>query len=430
MSNDEESFLDLYLHYRKETEPPYNYHRWCAIAGVAAVLGRDFHLQFGSDKIYPNVYTMLVGESGSRKSTAIRHMRKILTAAGHTAYAPDKTTKEKFLLDLQGESEDLHTVGGNSRAYDRTTAENLWGTKAAHDGVARCVLIAADELIDFLGQSNIDFCAMLGQLWDYDGVYESRVKNGRSVAVPDPTITTLLGSTPQNIVLMFPTELIGQGWFSRLLIIHGEKSDRKYTIPPTPPAEETAKVVEFLKKIQQQIRGSAEVTPEAHAILHEIYHSWQDIPDVRFRNYSTRRFTQLLKVTLIRAASRLSKRIDAADITWSNTILSAAEHSMPKALGEFGKGKHSAVADKILRILAGKSEPLGIKDFWKEVHKDLDKPTDLAIILQSLEQADKIFTARNEVTHKVMGWMLKPGKQRAESFVDWSLLTEEERKML
>ena len=425
-----ESFLDFYLDYIKETEPPYNYARWCAIAGLAAILRRDFYIQFGTSKIYPNVYTMLVGESGSRKSTAIRAVKKLLTPSGYTTIAADKTTKEKFLLDLQGETEDLTSPRGDSRTYDKTTAENLWGSEAVNDGEPRCVLIAADELIDFIGMGNVEFCAMLGQLWDYEGIYQSRIKNGRSVAVPDPTITTLLGTTAQNIALAFPTELIGQGWFSRLLLIYGEKSVRQYTIPPTPPPEKTKQGIEFLKKIQSEVRVEAQIAPDAYQMLDTIYKGWTDISDIRFRNYSTRRFTQLLKLCLIRAASCLRKNIIISDVIYSNTVLSAAERNMPKALGEFGKGRHSAVTDKIIRLLTGATKPLGIKDFWKEAHKDLDKPQDLAIIIQSLEQADKIFSARDVVSGKPIGWLLKKEQRKDDKFVDWNLLTEEERKML
>lgn len=432
MSDIAESFVDVYLAYRRETESPYNYHRWCAITGVGTVLGRNFYLQFGDNRIYTNLYTMLVGESGSRKSVAIRGIKKILLAAGYPAQqiAADRTTKEKFLLDLQGETEDLLASTGNTGAYDKTTEQNLWGSEAVHDGEPRCILVAADEFNDFIGINNLDFCSMLGQLWDYEGVYQSRIKNGKSVAVPDPTISILAGNTAQNIASAFPPEIIGQGFLSRLLFIHGEISDRKYTIPPTPKPEDTETVTNFLKKIQSEIRGDASVEPDAYQMLDTIYKGWSPLPDVRFRNYSTRRFTQLLKLTLILAAGRLSKTITCSDVVRANTYLSAAEHNMPKALGEFGRGRHSAVSDKIIRVLSTATKPLGIKELWKEAHKDLDKPQDLAIVIQSLEQADKIFQPRNPVDNKPMGWLLKKEKKREERFVDWTLLTEEERKLL
>jgi len=425
-----ESFVDFYLHYRKETEAPYNFHRWCALSGVGAILRRNFRLQFGSSYIYPNLYIMLVGESGSRKSVSIRSFAKVLRGAGYTDIAADKTTKEKFLLDLQGDSEDLLSDDPSRRrtSYDRTTAENLFGADEVDDGEPRSVLIAADEFNDFIGIGNLEFCSTLGQLWDYEGVYKSRIKNGKSVAIPDPTISILSGNTAQNIATAFPPEIIGQGFLSRLLFIYGERSDRKYTIPPTPSKEATEKVILFLKEIESRVRGDATIEADAYKMLDAIYKGWDDLPDVRFRNYSTRRFTQLLKLSLICSASRLSTSVSATDVIRANTYLSAAEHNMPKALGEFGKGRHSAVSDKVMRILSTATKPIGVRDLWKEVQRDLEKPADLAVVMQSLEQADKIFTAR--IDGKPAGWLPKPGKRREEQFVNWELLTEEERKLL
>lgn len=420
-------FLELYLEYNKETEPPYTYHRWCALSALAAILGRNIHFPHGHFKIYPNLYTVLVGEPGSRKSTAIRIARKTVVAAGYNNIAADRTSKEKFLLDLQGAEEDLSAAGPHRGSYDRATEKNLWGPGEGDDTSPREVFITADELNEFIGTSNIDFCRMLGQLWDYEGTYRSRIKNGVSVAIPEPTITILGGITPQDYALTFPPELIGQGFLSRIIHIRGEKSDRQFHIPPTPPKEITEAVQKLLAEIQSKVRGIATVTPEADALLNEIYRGWKDIPDVRFRHYSTRRYTQLIKACLLCAGSRISTVITPEVIVRANTFLSAAEINMPKALGEFGKGKHSAVADQIIRMVQEATLPVSFKDIFREVHKNLDKPAELAIIIQGLEQAEKIHQVRGLTGQ---GWLQVAQKTRILKYVDWSILTEEEQVAL
>lgn len=368
---------------------------------------------------------MLVGLPGARKTTAIRAIRKIVVASGYSHIAADKTSKEKFLMDLQGGNEGDGEAGTSRRTYDRVTAQNLWGDESSDGGNPREAFITADEFNDFTGTNNVDFCRLLGVLWDYEGVYKSRIKTGVSVAVPEPTISILAGITPKDYALAFPEELMGQGFISRLLLIHGEKSARKYTIPPTPPAEWMEELVKFLEKIQQQVRGCAEITPEAFAILDKIYHEWQDLQDVRFGSYSTRRFTQLLRLVLIVAGCHCSVKITPEIVIEASTYLTAAEVLMPEALGQYGKGKHSAVADKIMTLLSTATRPQGFKDIWAGVHKDLDKAADLAVIIQGLETADKIFHTKT-ATHA--GWLAKGAKKREHAFINWDLLTEEERK--
>ena len=45
---------------------------------------------------------MLIGHPGARKSAAIKAARKIISGAGYSTYSAEKTSKEKFLLDLEG----------------------------------------------------------------------------------------------------------------------------------------------------------------------------------------------------------------------------------------------------------------------------------------------------------------------------------------
>lgn len=422
-------FISYYMSLVQETEAPYIYHRWCALTGIAALLGRNFTLKFNGDVVWPSLYCVLVGEPGTRKSTAIKMFKRLVVGAGYETIAADRTSKEKFLLDLQGtDSELLDTTTGTK--YDKTTAANLWLEQGGSDdaeGGAHEMFIAADELNEFIGTNNVDFCRMLGQLWDYEGVYKSRIKNGLSVAISDPTINLLGGITPQDFATTFPPELIGQGFMSRLILIRGEISGRKYTFPKGFEDDTKLQLTTLLKKIQQKVRGSATITAEAAEKLNTIYMEWQDLPDVRFRHYSNRRFTQLLKTCLLCSAANYSTVVGLGEVIRAHTYLSAAEAQMPEALGEFGKGKLSATTDKIMRALAIAISPMDIKMLWREVHKDLDKPQDMITILQSLEQADKIHHVKGPLAN---GWLPKAVKQRKIKYVDWELLTEDERKGL
>ena len=96
------NLIDAYIEYRAETEPPAIYHRWSMIASVAALLGRRFYIPFGSSHIYPNLYIMLIGGVGTRKSSAIKEATKLIGQAGYKTFSARKTSKEKFLMDLEG----------------------------------------------------------------------------------------------------------------------------------------------------------------------------------------------------------------------------------------------------------------------------------------------------------------------------------------
>ena len=141
---------------------------------------------------------------------------------------------------------------------------------------------------------------------------------------------------------------------------------------------------------------------------------------MRFDTYSNRRFTHLLKLLLPVVAARLGNRVTERDVVYANTILTHTEHLMPKALGEFGKAKHSEVAHKVIQILEGAGVPLTITDVWKFVIQDLEKLSDLADIMKNLVVAEKVqtvggkFLCRRKVIVEVTDDMVDYGMLRKE----------------
>lgn len=417
------SFLADYLRYTDETESPKIYHRWCALTAIGALLGRNVYLKFGHSRIYPNLYTMLIGDPGARKSTAIKLAKKLLTLAGYEAFAAQKTRQEKFLLDLSGAS-DEQPPGTKVKFSLDQTAENLWGDDASLKE-PREILIAADEFNQFIGIGNLDFCSLLGDLWDWDDEvlpYKHRLKNSKDVHIWQPTISILGGNTPENFATAFPPTILGQGFLSRLLLIHGERRSVKYAFPPEPDSSQTERLVSSLRRIRaRNQRGSITIDDAARRILSSIYEGEQDIGDVRFKSYANRRYTQLLKLCLILSCADNIGNITESTVIHAHTILCAAEAVMPIALGEFGKSKNSDIAQKIIDVLSIARKPQRMIDLLKHVHKDIDRPMQLQEIMNNLAMAGRVQNVNNS------GYLLKKEVARKVEFVDWQLLTEEER---
>ena len=120
-------FLSMYLEYTSGTECPVLFNRWSAIAGIGAFLGRGYSLLHGHFPINPNIYCMLMGTPGTRKSTSIKLIKNLLTKAGYETVAADKTSKEKFLVDLAGEE----NFGRRSIGDDRYSSPSITITGAS-----------------------------------------------------------------------------------------------------------------------------------------------------------------------------------------------------------------------------------------------------------------------------------------------------------
>ena len=418
-----DDFFNHYISYMADSagEVPAFFNRWSLISGIGALLGRKYYLSHGNFQINPNIYCMLIGSPGTRKSSAIKLLKKFILAAGYDKIAASKTTKEKFLMDLAGIGEDDSSTDTQS-----ILDQNLWGDEPEIKEDAE-LFVMADEFNNFLGNGNIEFISLLGELWDCDGIYESRTKNFKAVKVQNPTISILGGNTPTNLATGFPPEVFGQGFFSRILLIYGEPNGRKIAFPTVPSAAAASEIIEYLRRIKA-LHGGVSLSERAQKLLERIYTEYTGFPDVRFESYSNRRFNHLIKVCLITAASRLSNKIERADVIYANTVLVHAEHLMPKALGEFGKSRNSDISHRVITLLESADGLMTFKDIWKHVSSDLEKMQDLATMLQNLVSADKIQNVKVGATAGFLVKRLLKLEHNTE-FVNFDLLTPEERKL-
>ncbi len=333
--------------------------------------------------------------------------------AGYKTIAASKTTKEKFLLDLSG----IETTGDDSDFMD----QQLFGSSIA---LAES-FIMADEFNDFFGNNNLEFISLLGSLWDIDEPYENRIKNGKSFTIDNLVINILGGNTPTGFKSTFPPEIIGQGFFSRMLLIHCEAKGVRITWPRQPSEEEKNEVASSIQAMKSVWQGEMAISAPAMSLLDLIYRKTKGVEDVRFESYHNRRFTHLLKLAIIHAVAAHKVSVDEAAVLYANTVLSYAEHFMPKALGEFGKAKNSDISHKIISVLDNASAPLSIKDIWKHVSSDLEKMTDLTTLLTNLVGADKIMSSGGGFLSRKLVL-----DESANDLVDYTLLTNEERKLI
>lgn len=385
--------FDLYFKYREQTEPPTIFHRWALIGCVGAWLGRSTWLPFGSARIFPTQYIMFIGNPGSRKTTAINQAKSLLDGVNYDTYAADKTSKEKFLIDLSGQDIDLSPAATRGRSAEDILDQ--FNVLDIDDGVPKEVFVVADEFNDFMGNANLEFQSLLGRFWDWDketGPYTHRLKNSKAVNIFQPTVSILSGNTPQGFADCFPLSSIGQGFMSRLILIHGEPSGKKFAEPPPPDRRLGDELLAHLYAVRSGVKGPMSKTREATDVLDLIYHSWPELEDTRFSHYSTRRYTHLLKLSMIVAAMRLSTEINKSDIVKANTILAYAETNMPKAIGELGTSRQSQATNKIMQYLYEARLPKSTAELFKVVRNDLEKPSDISTMIHNLIASDKIQT--------------------------------------
>ena len=161
------SFLEDYFQYVEHTEPPKIFHLWSALAGISALAGRNIWWKNGPMVIYPNIYVLLIGSPGTRKSTAIKIFKRLMKKTGYNTFSADRSTKQKFLMDLENgfdfdsqQRADEEFIKKEKEASHKRVSKLLAGTldqlieegaKAERKEGPSEVFVAADEFMDFFG---------------------------------------------------------------------------------------------------------------------------------------------------------------------------------------------------------------------------------------------------------------------------------------
>ena len=117
--------------------------------------------------------------------------------------------------------------------------------------------------------------------------------------------------------------------------------------------------------------------------------------------------------------------IEEIHVIRANTVLSVAEFSMPKALGEYGISRNSRVMHKIVSLVEAAIEPYTHATLLAAVRHDLEKMTDFFPIVNALAGSKRIM--ETEAGHILpIRSTLKRNKE--DPFIDWDYMSPEELK--
>ena len=390
--NLQNSFLQEYLEYVEETETPRIMHVWAALTGVGACLGRRVQLPFGITDIYANMFVLLVGPPGVRKSTAINLMQKRLRKSTKVRFAPEDTAGARQGLIIALENKDEEVDEKEKEALEAAAAtldlEQLNGYNISIDNRDAHVMFAvASEFSSFIGHNAIDMVTFLNKMWDGEG-YEYKIRTTRHL-LHSPLLSIIGGTTPTNIATTLPTAAIGHGFTSRIILVHANKKYKKVPRPPELDKDLERQIDATYSYLSNTFDGDMKETDGAIKLINELYDVEIKLNDPRFIYYIDRRQQHLFKVAIILAAARRSKNIEKRDVEEANLLLTYTERFMPDALGEYGLSPLSTAKQKMLEFIQHAKGPVTTDILWAVMNRDM-KAVDFRNSLMELTNSGKI----------------------------------------
>ena len=387
-------FLRRYLRYVEQTESPRLMHLWSAIASASACMGKHVHLPFGIGDIHPNMFVLLVGPPGTRKSQAIKYSSKLIKSATGVRFAPDDTggQRQGLISAIEGDEQlddaeqEMELLANAAHINSLTEIGNL-NVSTTNASDTHHIFACASEFGTFMGEGNVNMTRFLNKVWDGEDYYY-KLKNAQKV-LKDPLMTIIGGTTTSDIARILPAESIGQGFMSRWILVFAPQKAKKVS---RPYLDESLEV--WLQKryawLYYDMRGEMKESKDAAKLLDKLYENENiDLQDARFLYYTERRHTHLQKLCMVLAALRKSYTISTEDVEQANLLLSATEEYMPEALGEFGLSPIGAAKQKMIEFLQHTHEPISTNVLWTIMQRDM-KMTDFKSAIADLINSDKI----------------------------------------
>lgn len=342
--------LSEYLELMEDTEAPRQFVMWSLISGAAALIGKNAAFVRGPlYTVSANLYVILIGPSGVRKSSAISQIMGFLKETSVNIGPTDSSGQRQGIMSaLVG----LHrfTEGKPWRARDENTIPALFPW-LIHPRKPSDIFFGASELGRLFGNGNKDLADFFNDLWDGADIdYQTRASE---TVIRKPVANLLGATTPANLASILPDGAAGHGILSRILFVFAKEKYKDVPIPPIPREEWYDKRDLFLERLQwiDENRVNFVFSPTASEFYESVYTFNPRLKDARLEAYNERRPTHLLKVAMALAALRNDTVIQENDLNLAHILLKQAEPLMHHAVEYFGKNKIFAGRQLMIQYL-------------------------------------------------------------------------------
>lgn len=366
------NWLDAYIDYTQHSEPPRSYHMWIGISVIAAAMQRKCYINWHVGRMHPNLFVVLVGPSGRcRKGTAMSFGQDLIRQITGVRLIAQKTTEQQLIRDLKDSLQDFHNPSS--------------GVVEMHCSMT----VMSGELAVFLGSGNVEYLALLTNLYDSEEEWEYRTKHQGKDKIKGVCLNFLGGTAPDWLSTMVPSAAIGGGFTSRIIFVV-ERDKAKLTPDPTPTPRMLQLREDLIADLEKIYNLAGEMRQSERAV--EWYENWYmelaetapiaDAPN--FDGYMARRATHIKKLGMIMSAARggdLTIRVE--DYERALAVLEAAEETMPQAFTGLGKAKYSAVSEDVLNLIIARGGKLKHSEILRTLHPDIDQYT-LKIVMETL----------------------------------------------
>lgn len=380
------SFLEQYAKYTTGNECPAVYHTWCGLSALSHIIGRRVWTSQGIFVVRPNIYVILVGPPGLRKSTAKDVAMRLIRELKCAWIVPAAGTKEALLKDMAAEkSPSLQTFMNPVTQKPETFSQ---------------ASVFANELLTLLqtGGDPIGYITIFTDIWDAP-VFEVKTISRGSDAIEKPYVSILGCMTPEVTAAMVNERILSGGFSRRCVFVYAEANEAAV---PRPFISDEQKMAWDLSKQRaneiRQLAGEFSWSVDGG----EFFDNWYNHNHVRLsspNSVAMSGFLQgkgeyVIKIAMLLCLSDSNDLVLTKDaLQMSVALLDEIEPNVDRIFAGTGKNEFASTTEHIFQAVerASHNPPYCIqqKQIHKLFYKDA-KSDDLDKILNHLVSVERI----------------------------------------
>lgn len=350
-------WLREFLEITSPLESPFEYFQWSGLSTIAAAAQRKIYMESQAFFAFPNMYIVLVGPPGSKKSTAIRAGRKLLQKVPG--------------LNM---SSDAPSVAGLMQEFTE-----IAGVQKDHQSLNAFI----SEFGSLFENATETMTGFLTAIYDGDSDYIKRTRIGGKEHIPFPWLNLLAGTTPTWLGDNLRKSAVEGGLVARTLYIYSEEIILKNPFPKY--SKEIKKVEEYLINDLAHIsvqQGEFDFDGGEGGEAYQWFASWYldrtrfpRVSDNRTAGYFVRKPIHLLKVAMSVSLSKGdSMRLSIEDLQVALAFLNRIEPGMSRAFSAVGGNMYATETERVERLIrSAGGDTIGYGDLVAHTYHNLEQ---------------------------------------------------------
>lgn len=364
------SFIRNYMEYVKRDEAHPHYHLWSCLVVVASLVGRKVWVQRPYARIYGNLYVILVGPQGNRKTAAKDLAQGFMRDVGGISFATEATTRES-LIDQMKKQEDSFMVKGAMETYCSMT-------------------ICATEFKEFVAKDPIGIINFMTAIFDRDFYDYGTLKRGVDI-IYNPYLNMIACETPEWLTDRLKERVVSGGFSRRVNYVYETTHARNVDTQLLP---ECIAAKNWCLKDAQRIRnlaGEITLSDECRKFYDKWYLELKMPADPALVGFYESKHTLALKIAALICMSEGNTLVmEQPHFELALNFIGDIEKKMGRVFAGGGRNELGTVSMKIMDLLDREKKPVSEKLIFVALFQDCRDMREMESVIAHLVRSEKV----------------------------------------